>query len=419
MSKLLLVMRKGYRIHQDHIQTIRQLGISIHLLTQVDAARNDPRFQGVTVISGHDYDNTVRQAVAICKENDIGFCVTFQETDIEICSRINHILSVDTVSVEAAAIGRDKSLQRKFLVEHGVPCPEFRAVGSIDEACKVARDIGYPLIVKPTRAASSSNVYLVKSETELRSKFIKIYELMEKQTGNFYESAKQTFALLEEFLPGDEVTVDGVIIDSQFYLGGIHNKKRMPGPFFEEDLYSLPFKRYELEDSIAQIACEICKGLGLQNSLFNAEIRQDISGKFKVVEFSPRISGGHVYRNIRDVYQIDLVAAHIASLFPHLSPLLPHFLKRTAPQMCTCIKFVYRSGQVMKNNAGDAALSPYFGAYYPTALSGNIVRTAPKGFDITGLLSIKTPFRELTDVTACEDIAEHMEQMLALELNEI
>ena len=412
-------MRKGYRIHQDHIETIRRLGISIHLLTQVDAARNDPRFQSVTVISDHNHDNIVHQAVAICKENNIAFCVTFQETDIEICSLINRELDIDTVSVEAAAKGRDKSLQRKFLVEHGIPCPKFRAVGSIDEACKVSQEIGYPLILKPTRAASSSNVYLINNEAELRSKFVKIHELVEKQAGNFYESPTQTFALLEEFLPGDEVTVDGVIVDGQFYLGAIHNKKRMPGPFFEEDLYSLPFKKAEWEESIAQIAREICLFLELRNSLFNVEIRQDVSGKFKVVEFSPRISGGHVYRNIRDVYQIDLVAACIASLFPHLSVLVPHFLKRTAPQMCTCIKFVYRSGQVIKNNAGDTALSPYFGAYYPTAPSGNIVRTAPQGFDISGLLSIRTPFRELTDVTACEKLAENMEQMLALELNKI
>ena len=84
---------------------------------------------------------------------------------------------------------------------------------------------------------------------------------------------------------------------------------RMPGPFFGEDLYSLPSKAPEREDALARIAADICAALGLRNALFNVELRQNRAGEFKVVEFSPRISGGHIYRNVRDVYSLDLVAA--------------------------------------------------------------------------------------------------------------
>jgi len=39
--------------------------------------------------------------------------------------------------------------------------------------------------------------------------------------------------LLEEYLPGREVTLDGVVLDGEFILGGICDKLGSEGPFFE------------------------------------------------------------------------------------------------------------------------------------------------------------------------------------------
>ncbi|WP_395840414.1 acetyl-CoA carboxylase biotin carboxylase subunit family protein [Cystobacter fuscus] len=414
MTNVLLVMRKGYRIHGDHIETMRRLGLSIHVLTEFTQATEDARFANAVVLSGEEKARAVEIGVKHSRAHGIRLAVTFQETDIEVCAAINAELGARTTSTSAAMTARDKSQQRRFLARHGLPSPQAIEVSNIEEACAAAQRIGYPVIVKPTRAASSVQVALVSEEGALRARLTSIQELARSGTGNYYQGTADAFALVEEFLPGNEVTLDGIVIDGRFHLGGIHNKMRMPGPFFEEDLYSLPFKHPDEEPKLARIAAGICEALGLENALFNVELRQDTRGEYRVVEFSPRISGGHVYRNVRDVYQIDLVAAHLVSCIPELAPLREHMLHRSAPRMATCIKFVYRDGRVVENHSGKASLSDAFTAYYPTAPAGTTVHSAPKGFDIAGLLSVKGRYREPGDIARVEQRAAELERELGL-----
>jgi biotin carboxylase len=418
LTKILLVMRKGFGIHGDHIDTLRRLGLAIHLVTEVPSALDDARFAEVIVVDRASKRAAFEAAVAHSRAQGIGFAVTFQETDIELCSAINEALGAEAVPVAAAAIARDKSKQRRFLNEHGLPAPQAVAVSSREDGLDAARAIGYPVIVKPTRAASSVQVALVRSPDDLAARLDDIARLASTGAGNYYENEAGPFALVEEFLPGEEVTLDAVVVGGRFHLGGIHNKLRMPGPFFNEDLYSLPSKNPAAESGLADIAAGICAALGLRNALFNVELRQDVNGQFKVVEFSPRISGGHIYRNVRDVFLIDLVAAHVASSVPELAPLAAHFLQRSAPRMSTCIKFVYRSGEVVQNFAGETGNSPHFGAYYPLAAPGTLIKVPPFGFDMAGLLSIKAVYREPSDIEAAEALAKRMESTLGLVVRE-
>ncbi|MFL5344424.1 MAG: acetyl-CoA carboxylase biotin carboxylase subunit family protein [Hyalangium sp.] len=416
MTSILLVMRKGYRIHGDHIETMRRFGLSIHLLTEVPQAAEDARFATAVVISGEAKARAVELGLEHCQAHGIRFAVTFQETDIEVCAAINAKLGARTTPLSSAMTARDKSQQRRFLAQHKLPSPASIEVSGIADACAAARRMGYPVVVKPTRAASSIQVALVSDEEALSARLESIQELARSGAGNYYQGSAGAFALVEEFLPGNEVTLDGVVVDGRFYLGGIHNKMRMPGPFFEEDLYSLPFKHPDAEPALASLAARICEALGLENALFNVELRQDVRGEYRVVEFSPRISGGHVYRNIRDVYLIDLVAAHIVSCIPELAPLREYALRRSAPRMATCVKFVYRNGRVVENHAGKAGGADAFTAYYPAAAVGSVIHSAPKGFDIAGLLSVKGKYREPGDIALAERRAVELEQELGLVL---
>ncbi|PEN04398.1 phosphoribosylglycinamide synthetase, partial [Bacillus wiedmannii] len=78
-----------------------------------------------------------------------------------------------------------------------------------------------------------------------------------------------------------------------------------------------------------------------------------------------------VYRNIRDVHGIDLVAVNILGLLDCKGDIMEFFLTRsTTPKSCTCIKFVYRSGIIKKNELGIVAEQPEYKAYYPVAKVG-------------------------------------------------
>lgn len=93
--------------------------------------------------------------------------------------------------------------------------------------------------------------------------------------------------------------------------------------------------------------------------------------------------------------------------------------KEQPPKCATCIKFVYRDGKVLNNASGEAADDVRYRAYYPVAAKGRVVHSAPKGFDITGLLSVRTQYEGPEDIESVKQAARSLEQKLDLQVAEV
>jgi biotin carboxylase len=383
---LLLLMRRNLRPNAwDHVQALLDLGVDLHLVTSAaDDLPDDPRFVSSAALPADlGHDQAVSAVCGIARAHGVAAVITFSEYDIVIAGEANQHLGVGWARPCADRISRDKSRQRAFLAAHQLPGAWSYPVTEANAALGAAAEHGFPLVVKPTRAASSTAVELVTGQAALKSALDSIATM----------DADGAWALLEEYVPGREVTLDGVVLDGQFILGGIHDKAPTGGPFFEEDLYTLPFSSPEREQELVAIAENIVTCLGLDRSLFNAELREDRTGQFRVIEFSTRVSGGHVFRNVRDVYGIDLLRIYARSVLGDAAEqILSQESARRAPRMATCIKRLYADGRVVRNNAGHAIFSPNFRAYYPMAKPGRVVASAPRGFDTLGALSVWLPW---------------------------
>ena len=66
----------------------------------------------------------------------------------------------DQTSAIAETISRDKDLTKTLISSVGVPVPEGREVGSADDACDAADDIGFPVVVKPTDGNHGRGVFI-------------------------------------------------------------------------------------------------------------------------------------------------------------------------------------------------------------------------------------------------------------------
>jgi biotin carboxylase len=357
---------------------------------------------------------TVRATAAAC-------AITFQETDIAAVGLANQRHGVPWARPDADAIARDKSRQRRHLAAHGLPAPAFLEVRDPAEALdRLASETpdAWPVIVKPTHAAGSSHVRLARCREDAAEALNDIRALADSRLHNFYDGVPEVWALIEEYLPGDEVTCDGVVIDGTFHLGGIHTKHLGEEPWFEEDLYTLPFTDQDAEVQIVAIASGLAQTLGVQHCLLNVELRRDSSGVFRVVEFSTRISGGHVYRNVLDVHAVDLVELFLQAVLGDPVAAGDRARHRDPGRMATCIRMVYKTGLVVTNNAGAAWADPQFRAYYPLAGPGSEVASAPAGFDICGLLSVRGHFVPDHHPRDIHEAARRIEHLLALEVDE-
>jgi biotin carboxylase len=422
MTRLLLIMRNTYGWNGDHIEALQRLGIEIHLATQVADADQDARFASVVPIpSEMGLDEAVEYLLAEMARLEIGTALTFYESDIVLTSLVNRRLGHDWAHPEADITSRDKRLQREFLAEHGIPSVRFAPVTAQDpvgSGLAEAKSFAYPIIVKPTYLSASIGVSLVRDEEELRAALVEMGELAKQWEGYFLADRSAPIALLEEFLPGTEVTLDGVALYGTFHLAGVTNKMQMPGPYFEEDYYTLPFRTPEEEPELTEYTQAIISGLGVDHCLINVEFRKDAQGQFRVVEFSTRLSGGQNYRCLREVYGLDPIRLFVKAVLAGTDPATEEQvwsgeLRRLAPRVATCIKYAYRSGTVMRNNAGDVALSHYYRSYLTAAKPGAKLRRAPEAwYEFAGSLAIAAPYRGPDDIDEVERIATLLDTQL-------
>lgn len=420
-TDVVLVMREGLRIRTDHVECMIRLGLRVHLLTQ-ESAESDPRYASVRRLQADlTVDDLATLVLERLRATSSSFAVTFQETDIAAVGIANERHGVSWARPVADATARDKSRQRQHMLAHQLPTPAFLEVRdqvtTLEQLTSADTD-PWPVIIKPTHAAGSSHVRLVRDRAEALEALRSIRELAHSTVHNFYDQVPEVWALVEEYLPGEEVTCDGVVVDGSFHLGGIHTKQLGEEPWFEEDLYTLPFTDQAAEAHIVDIASRLAQTLGLQHCLLNLELKRDSAGAFRIVEFSTRISGGHVYRNISDVHAIDLVELFLLAALGDSATAETRASQRHPGRLASCIRMVYRTGTVATNHPGAAATDPQFRAYYALAEPGTYVASAPAGFDICGLLSVRGHFIPDQHPGLIHAAARRVEQRLGLDVRD-
>ncbi len=106
-----------------------------------------------------------------------------------------------------------------------------------------------------------------------------------------------THVLIEQFVPGHEVALEGLLKNERLDVLAIFDKPDpLDGPFFEETYYITP-SRHTAADQENSIVCvkAACKALGLSEGPIHAEVRLSAEGCV-VLEVASRTIGGECAR---------------------------------------------------------------------------------------------------------------------------
>lgn len=202
-------------------------------------------------------------------------------------------------AVDAAA---DKASQRRLWAQAGLSQPKFHVIAAdADERqlLAAARSLGFPCIAKPVSLSASRGVLRVDDEPGLVAAATEIRAIL-AATGR---QASEPI-LLEEFVPGWELSIDGLLSDGVLAVTAIFDKPDTPdGPTFEETLLvtpsRLPGPVLAAATSLAERAAQ---ALGLRHGPIHAELRIDErAGEARPVmlELAARSIGGLCSRSLR------------------------------------------------------------------------------------------------------------------------
>lgn len=206
-----------------------------------------------------------------------------------LAARANAALGLPWNPPEAAEAARDKGVMRRLMAAAGVPSPVFRRFPLTTDPREIAAQVTFPCVVKPLRLSGSRGVIRANTPDELAAAIARLERIL-LDDGNVRET---TDLLVEDFIPGVEVALDGLLREDGLHVLAIFDKPDpLDGPFFEETIYTTPSRLpAETQAAITECAARAAAAIGLRDGPIHAELRVNEHGPW-MVEIAGRSIGG-------------------------------------------------------------------------------------------------------------------------------
>ncbi len=183
-------------------------------------------------------------------------------------------------SPDSIDLAEDRERFMKLVDRLGLKQPDNRTARSLEEAILCARELGYPLVVRPSYVLGGRAMEIVFNEEELRRYMVEAVSV-----------SNQSPVLLDRFLDDAvEVDVDAVSDGEVVWVGGVMEHIEQAGIHSGDSACSIP--SYELSEKLQQQlkeqVCCLAKALGVVG-LMNAQFAIK-EGEIYILEVNPRAS---------------------------------------------------------------------------------------------------------------------------------
>lgn len=299
----LLFVHSGSTKKRMTFEAAQALGAEIYL---VNPSPNwaDAYTRRTLYTQGKSLSKILADVEALHRTVKLDGVVTFWEEDVPTTALIAERLGLPGNTVESALNARSKYRMRQALHRAGVEVPPFRVIRSKSDLEPAARAVGFPAVIKPEWGSDSEWVAKVKNLPELMDVYSEISGRVRMQdciypypTGRF---------VLEGYLAGPEVSVEGVAQNGKVTIYGIIDKAKMNDSDFIERGETTPSSlRPEMQAAVRDMVVRGAQALGLRNSGIHAEIKITPDGP-RIVEIGARMGGDCIHALINRVYGVDL-----------------------------------------------------------------------------------------------------------------
>lgn len=285
MARVLLVVPTStYRI-ADFIDAAGGLGVDVAV-----AAEDDLPLLTMDRFVRIDCTDPVAAAATVvdfAATNPIDAIVPVDDAGVVIAALASDALGLPHNPPAAAAATRNKETMRLALSRAEVPQPLFASLARGEDPTIPAVAIGLPLVVKPLSLSGSRGVIKVDQAEQLPAAIERVLDIARKAG----EDGGRV--LLEQFVPGPEVAVEGMLWRGALEVLAVFDKPdHSDGPYFEEMIYVTPSRlEMAVQDEIGRVVQAAVAAIGLREGPIHAELRVD-RARPSVIEVAGRSIGG-------------------------------------------------------------------------------------------------------------------------------
>ncbi len=272
---LLLIHAHTYRA-QPFLQAAQRAGIQAVMGVDMDKALAD-YWDYPLGVNFNDTDGATAAIIAYAQDRPLDAIIAVDDKGSLLAAQASLALGLAHNAPAAALAARDKFTMRTALAKAGVSCPKFQRFTTDQDRFAVAQTVAYPCVVKPLTLNGSRGVIRANEPGEFANAVQWVQSIL---TGD-QPDAKPAPYLVEQYIPGVEVAVEGILDRGKLTILALFDKPDpLEGPFFEETLYITPSRLPQAtQDAIAKTTADAAAALGLQVGPVHAELRinEDLS----------------------------------------------------------------------------------------------------------------------------------------------
>lgn len=215
-------------------------------------------------------------------ENPVGVIASLGgQTAINLSDSLNR-RGVKIIGTDCAAIDRaeNRDLFEKVLKELNIPQPKGQAVTKIEDGVKAAKEIGYPVLVRPSFVLGGRAMQIVADEEQLRRYLRTAVEIDEDKP-----------VLVDKYISGKELEVDAICDGTDVFVPGIMELVERTGIHSGDSISVYP--TFSISEKTKETILDYTKRLGLGIGivgLYNIQFIVDRDENVFIIEVNPRSS---------------------------------------------------------------------------------------------------------------------------------
>lgn len=359
----------GGNLQLSLISQIKEMGYNSIVIDPDENAPAKSIADNFFVVKGDDFPTTLK----IAKENNVrGIVTTATDKPILMMCRIAENLKLKFPSYYSCEILLDKWKFKNFLMKNKLPHAygrEYNVKTGIE-----LNDFNYPVIVKPVMNSGSRGVIKCNVKKELSNAI--------KECLKFSSDGR---CLIEEYIEGEEISVEAVVQNSKLHIIQITDKIVTPPPYNVEIGHIQPSKFEYLKSKIYEMLQIVIDKSGINNCAIHPELK--IKGdEIKIIEVGPRLGGDFITSSLVPLS----TGINIEKLLINISLGIPIEYK---PHYNSAIisYFNFPAGKVVKNSITKEIINknyPNICSFYFNLKPGEKIPRITNSFDRYGFFII-------------------------------
>jgi biotin carboxylase len=300
---ILLASKLGYQT-RSFAEAAKRLGVTVIIGSDRCHQLDDPWADAAVPLHFYEPENAASHLVGEVQPRlggqKIGAILALGDRQTATAAYAATLLHLTYNSPESVEKCSSKLRQREVLQKAGLPVPDFFSFTLTEQIDSVLQRVIFPCVLKPLRLAASQGVIRADNPAQFGAAVERIARLLASPELQVTKEADLDRLLVERYIPGTEVALEGVLDGGRLRLLALFDKPDpLEGPYFEESIYVTPSRLPEgTQEKISACASKCVRALGLTEGPVHAEFR--VNGERPwVLEVAPRPIGGLCSRVLR------------------------------------------------------------------------------------------------------------------------